>query len=349
MDEFSPKSDSSWQSISSEDASPFFTTAARGLLGNLFRVEDMALLHHWITVASHSILKTHELDHYWHSVLPSIGFRHQYVIHSILSLSALHIAHTNPPDKEALLDLAAEHRSNALDGFTKDLHIVGFDNSTAIFANSTLVFFYAFASFSKTFAGEKSNSNIRTAQVLGKEWIVLVRGTAAVLEPVRMHIREGPLRAFLELHNFYELEDAMNSADDSGFEDRLLDVKKIWTAHKHAKVYNETSHILLRCNAWMAQFKIMTDEAKSAFGYNRFCSGPFIWLIFAPEKYIILQQQRQPPALILFAYYGVLLHRLNSYWWAEGCGQSIVTAVDACLGPYWSSLLEWPKEAVGLA
>lgn len=310
-------------------------------------MQDMALLHHWITVAGHSILNTHDLDYYWHSVIPSIGFKHPYVIHSILSLSALHIAHANPFDKEALLHTAVKHRSKALDAFAEDLRVVSFDNSTALFASSTLTFFYAFASFSRALEDTRIDSNTRTAQVLGNEWISLVRGTAAVLEPVHMHVREGPLRSFLDLHNFYEL-DVTSSADTNGFAKHLSDVKSTWCADEHAEVYNATSDIMMRCNAWMKQFDLMTDEAKSAFGYNRACSGPFIWLISAPEEYIVLQRQRQPPALIIFAYYGVLLHRLTDYWWAEGCGQCIVNAVDACLGPYWSSLLDWPKQAVGL-
>lgn len=349
-EDLSPQSDSSWLSIGSEDyASPSFdfTSAPKNAPKDLFEMRDMALLHHWITVAGYSILNTHELDHYWHSVIPSIGFRHQYVIHSILSLSALHIAHSRPSDKEAYLRVAAEHRSKALDGFTKDLHNVSSENSSALFANSTLTFFYAFISFSKTLEQENGETNARTAQILGSEWISLVRGTAAVLEPVHMHVREGPLRPFLKLHNFYNL-DIANSTYASAFANHLSNVQDIWTADEHASVYDETLHMLLRCSAWMEQFGDMPDEAKASFGYNRFCSGPFIWLIAAPEDYIVLQQQRRPPALIIFAYYGALLHRLNSCWWAEGCGQSVVSAVDACLGPYWSSLLDWPKQTVGL-
>lgn len=350
-EEFSPQSDSSWQFVGSEDirnAPSLCNGTPRSVPDNFFEMEDMALLHHWITKAGRSILDTHDLDHYWHSVIPSIGFKHQYVIHSILSLSALHVAHTRPPNRAALLHLAAEHRSKALDGFTEDLQNVSIDNSTALFANSSLTFFYAFASFSTNFDDDKADSSVRTTQVLGKDWISLVRGTSAVLHSSYLHVREGPLRSFVELQNFAEL-DVAECIRHSDFGARLQDIKRMWSVDEHAEVYNETLELLLRCSSWMEQFDLMTDEAQSTFGYNRFCSGPFIWLINAPERYIVLQQQRQPPALIIFAYYGVLLHRLNNYWWAEGCGRSIVKAAEACLGPYWSSLLDCPKQAVGLS
>jgi hypothetical protein len=314
---------------------------------HLFEMSDMALLHHWITVASHSILSNHELDHYWHSVIPLIGFKYQYVIHSILSLSALHIAHTSSSDRAHSLFTAMEHRIKALDGFTRDLRDVGPDNSSALFANATLTFFYAFVLFSKTFDDKCADTKVRTARVLGAEWIPLLRGTVAVLGPVYDYVRQGPLRSLLDLHNYMDLnpDDAFHS---STYNDQYLHIQEIWTGDEHAEVYNETLYILRKCYAWMAKFDSVRDDVKVLRGYNRSHSGPFIWLSSAPEKYFVLQQQRQPHALIIFAYFGVLLHRLNDYWWAEGCGQSIVSTVDECLGPYWSPWIDWPKRVVGL-
>lgn len=157
-------------------------------------------------VSSKLRLSFEDLDHYWHSIIPSIGFKHQYVIHSILSLSALHMVHTNLPNKEALLQIASEHRGRALEGFAEDLQNVGVDNSTALFANSALTFFYVFASFSINFANERRDSSAGTTLLLGQEWFSLVRDTAAVFHPVHLHVRNGPLRCFIELHEFEELD-----------------------------------------------------------------------------------------------------------------------------------------------
>lgn len=73
-----------------------------------------------------------------------------------------------------------------------------------------------------------------------------------------------------------------------------------------------------------------------------------MWLFLAPEQFFQLQRQRQPPALIILAYYRALLQQLNKYWWAQGCGESIVSAVDEVLGPFWAPWTLWPKEVVGL-
>ncbi|KAF9694234.1 hypothetical protein EKO04_007859 [Ascochyta lentis] len=344
VEDLSPRSDSSWQFVGQDDIFPNVVSAVGGTPKDLFEMSDMALLHHWITVGGHSILNTHELDHFWHSVIPSVGFKHQHVIHSVLSISALHIAHTSPPDRSNFLLIAAEHRSKALDGFTEDLQNVGPENCNALFANATLTFLYAFISFGRMFDEEHTDTKNRTTRILGGEWIPLVRGTAAVLHPIHEHVREGPLSALLELYNFEDL-DPTDDTHTSAYSDQLLAAQEIWAADEHAEVYNETLRVLLKCSAWMALFDGSTEVR---LGYNRLCSGPFIWIFTVPEKYLVLQHQRQPPALIIFAFYGVLLHRLNNYWWAEGCGKNIVGAVDECLGPYWSSWMDWPKQAVGL-
>ncbi|UPX20858.1 uncharacterized protein EKO05_0011074 [Ascochyta rabiei] len=310
-------------------------------------MSDMALLHHWATVAGCSILNTHDLNHFWHSVIPSIGFKHQHVIHSVLSISALHIAYTNPSDRGHFLLVAGEHRSKALDGFTEDLQNIGPANCNALFANAALTFLYAFISFSHMFEEELTDPKLRTNRTLGGEWIPLVRGTATVLQSVYQYVREGSLSSFLELHNFTDL-DPTDDLHASTYNDRLVRTKEIWATDEHAEVYNETLRALLKCSAWMAQFLTVQNSSEASWGYNRFCSGPFIWIFNAPEKYLVLLQQRQPPALIVFAFYGVLLHQLNDFWWAEGCGRSIIGTVDECLGPYWSSWMDWPRQAVGL-
>ncbi|KAH6612053.1 hypothetical protein C7974DRAFT_429459 [Boeremia exigua] len=345
----SPQSASSWQSIRTDEyshASPGFTSAPRDAPTSLFGIKDMALFYHWITVAGHSIVDTHDINHFWHSVIPSLGFKHPYVMHNILSLSALHKAHMNPLESGDFVRVAAEHRSKALDGFIEDLHDVGPHNSSALFANATLTFFHAFVSFSKTVDDAHTDAKVRTARILGVEWVPLLRGTAIVLEPVYDHVREGPLKSFLDLYHYDHDRTEHGQASDYGVQ--LMKIQSLWSTDEYADTYNETLQLLLRCSTWMEKFRNMENDVMADCGYNRLCSGPFIWIFSAPEKYINLQQQRQPPALIIFAYYGVLLHQLNSYWWAEDCGRSIISAVDACLGPYWSSWVEWPKQVAGL-
>ncbi|KAF2278444.1 uncharacterized protein EI97DRAFT_431663 [Westerdykella ornata] len=331
------------------EITPCFAHCARSPIpsGASFELKDLALLHHWTLVTSRSILNTPQLDHFWQTVLPEIAFQHSYVMHSLLSIAALHVTYLCPSNRREHLCDAAHHHSKALAGFREAINFIDPQNGDALFASATLIFFYAFLTFGKLYDGygDDTSTKAHTSRILGAEWIPLVRGIELILHPVYEHVRAGPLRSLLGLGNWYELDP--DAQPGPGDED-LLRLREIWNSDENAKVYDETLTLLRRTSVWMMQFQNMQGNQASERGYHRDWSGPFIWLFLVPDKYFVLQQQRQPSALILFAYFGALLQRLNGYWWMEGCGKSIVGVVDECLGPYWSSWLDWPKQVVGL-
>lgn len=107
-----------------------------------------------------------------------------------------------------------------------------------------------------------------------------------------------------------------------------------------------TLRILRKCRMFMAQFETMDARAMEGWGYNRSWSGPLIFIHFAPQAYFTLLHQRQPPALVLFAFFGALLHSCNEYWYVEGLGGEIVRTVNDMVGLYWRPWVSWPLEYV---
>jgi hypothetical protein len=298
-------------------------------------------------VTSRSILNTPQLDHFWQKVFPEIAFKHSYVMHSILSVAALHVTYLRPLNRPVHLCDAAHHHVLALSGFREAINFIGPHNSDGLFASVTLTFFYAFLTFGKLYDeyNKDDNPTAHTSRILGAEWIPLIRGIEAVLHPVYDYVRVGPLHALLGLGNWEELDPDTQPGPGDG---SMLRLREIWTSDENAKLYDETLRLLRKTSVWMMQFQDMQGNRLSEQAYNRDWSGPFTWLCLVPDKYFVLQQQRQPSALVLFAHFGALLQSLNGYWWMEGCGKSIVSVVDDCLGPYWTPWIEWPKQVVGL-
>lgn len=298
-------------------------------------------------VTSRSIVNTLQLDHFWQTVFPEIAFQHPYVMYSMLSITALHVSYLRPSERHVLLPEATSYHLQALSGFRESIGSISPHNSDALFASATLIFFYTFLTFG-TLANEyyqDDNPAVHASRILGTEWIPLVRGIEAVLHPVYDYVRVGPLQALLGLGNWEELNP--NKQPGPGDED-MLRLQEIWTSDKNAEVYNKTLHLLRQTSAWMMQFQMVQGYHVDDAGYNRDWSGPFMWVFLTPEEYFVLLQQRQPPALLLFAHFGALLHYLNGYWWMEGCGKSIVSVVNGYLGSYWNPWMDWPKHAVGL-
>ncbi|KAI1417255.1 hypothetical protein F5Y13DRAFT_152358 [Hypoxylon sp. FL1857] len=73
------------------------------------------------------------------------------------------------------------------------------------------------------------------------------------------------------------------------------------------------------------------------------------WPVRISTDYIALLDQRRPEALVILAYYAVLLHRARDYWAVGDAGDFLIRSIGHQLGVYWDKWLQWPKQAVGLS
>lgn len=170
----------------------------------------------------------------------------------------------------------------------------------------------------------------------------MIQGVQAVLHPVNMLIRDGPLSPLLDT----SLWDAIDLETDKPSNDPILhSLSTTWSGSSESQIYEDCLLLLRRCFAYMERVPFIDRGAQGGY-YNQALSGPTIWIALVPDKYFALLAQRQPPALVVFAYLGTLLHRLNGYWYYHGWGRSIVETVDELLGEYWVASMKWPKEFV---
>uniref|UniRef100_A0A8H7MZL7 Zn(2)-C6 fungal-type domain-containing protein n=1 Tax=Bionectria ochroleuca TaxID=29856 RepID=A0A8H7MZL7_BIOOC len=70
------------------------------------------------------------------------------------------------------------------------------------------------------------------------------------------------------------------------------------------------------------------------------------WPVRISTEYIQLLQQRRPEALVVLAYYGVLLHYAREYWAVGHSGRVLVSSISSHLGDYWADWLAWPQQEV---
>ncbi|KAK3367721.1 Upc2 protein [Podospora didyma] len=68
------------------------------------------------------------------------------------------------------------------------------------------------------------------------------------------------------------------------------------------------------------------------------------WPVRVPRTYIDLLNQRQPEALVILAYYAVLLNRARDYWAVGGAGKFLIHSITDHLGAYWAEWLAWPNQ-----
>jgi len=266
----------------------------------------------------------------------------------ILSIAALHRAYLEPVTRHSAMLVAGQHHSRAIEGLMESLNNdYELENGNATFANAVLTSFYAFISFGPLYNDEHTVAAAHTSRVLGASWIHLIRGLAPVIERNWAHVTAGPLGSLLDIEKWMQLHPDTHDDHD----DKSLDhVRGLWDqgnyTDKDKDTYDQALLALRQCNMWMKQSEAWYDVSRPRKANYGPWAGPFIWISVTPEAFFTLLEQRQVPAMVIYACYGALIHQLSYYWWMEGCGKSIVEVVDQCLGPYWSPWLEWAKRAV---
>ncbi|RYC64450.1 hypothetical protein CHU98_g1751 [Xylaria longipes] len=73
------------------------------------------------------------------------------------------------------------------------------------------------------------------------------------------------------------------------------------------------------------------------------------WAVIVPTDFVKLIEQRRPEALIIIAYYGVLIHNARDFWIFGDAGAFIIRSVTTFLGSFWTEWLAWPNEVLRAA
>ncbi|KAL2206730.1 hypothetical protein CC79DRAFT_1335065 [Sarocladium strictum] len=302
-------------------------------------------MHHWSFVAATSIcLAENELE-LWARGFPEVGFQHPFVAHGLLSVAALHLANAACDD----LDLRAQHTNRAifhhnasLNGFRQAVMAITAENSEALFIWSLLNLIYVLGiSIHDPITSAPSNKDL----VLGAEWIPMLLGVGAVLMPIYGFLAGGRMQTFFDIGNFGDI--VLDDIKDDAMDEQMRRLSETWEASGDAAIYRDTLINLRRLTRFVAQFKTMQDSELAQWGYNRAWSGPMIFIHMAPEEYFTLLRQRQPPALVLFAFFGAILHEMRHYWFIQDLGKKIAEVVDELLGSYWRPWIAFPLEQVG--
>lgn len=305
----------------------------------------MALLHHWTVSTSLKIFKTDDVSVCFQVLFPQVAFQHIFAMHAILSLSALHLAFLNPTDKKRHMADAARLHNKALQGFHQAVSQADSRNSEGLFAWATINLLYVFGMSGRLSDDITSINFNRKDRILGAEWIPMLRGVEAVQAPDAVSIRTGILGKLTNIGNWFDI----NPETDLDPQDAYFrNARASWEGSPNAETYDEALWILRKCRIFIAQFARFDQETLQNWGFNRAWSGPLMFVSFAPHAYFTLLEQRQPAALVLFAFFGALLQSLDYCCFMEGWGHDIVAAVDDSLGSYWRSWIEWPREMVGL-
>ncbi|KAL3440277.1 hypothetical protein BJX65DRAFT_35232 [Aspergillus insuetus] len=293
---------------------------------------DPELMHHYTLYTSKTLARRPQMQEIWQVVIPELAYSYEFLMHGILSLSALHLASLKPERYSHYLAGAGFHMSLGLRSYRRILLSPSRDNCYALFCFSSLIMVYIYAS--ATDHPESQTANRLDSIV---ELLTLSRGTL-VLRPYFDWIQQGPLKPL------FMREFAMDDVNEPTQQTTLF---KGLTSHLTALQTLITSKIP---NATERSTFLQTlDRLKASFTCIENAPPPlecgmlYMWPLSVDEQFFSLLQQRHPVALVLLASYCAQLRAFEDYWFVGRQGMVWLGHVEAALIGRLSEWLRWPR------
>ena len=294
---------------------------------------DFELFHHFITVTCFTLSDRQASHELWRINAPQVAFQHDCLMRGILAISALHLGELKPERKDYYAHLAGRQQDAALSAFRPIMSDTNETNCDAFFGLSSLIVVYGFAA-------PKASDSLGLFSYSGDdsdEWLPLIRGVNSIILNVWPYVKRGRLSGLLHDHQ----QEPPQTDLPAVLQEQLLNLEDLCAVsdgQEAIAAYKQALEALQICFIRMNNRPMYECEVSIA----------FLWPVMIPQDYISLLNARKPAALIILAYYCIILHHLDYYWWMQGWASHILENIQHELGDDLRSWIQWPISAVGI-
>lgn len=281
-------------------------------------IDDLALLHHFVTVTYATIDNVISQHYIWEDTMIKIGFKCPFVLRGILALAALHRATTAFAESPQLRIQASAHHIRALDDFRAVLSHVDQSNCNAVFAFSSITVVHAFAA-----ATVQEPEDVLGALL---NCLHLVRGVATILQPHWEDLAAMDLAPLLQ------------NGWRQGATGQVPEILSLRTLADSGHDEDETAAYLAAIDECHTTFLEVLASNKE----QSDLALMFTWPVSLSEKFMSLLSARDPVALVILAHFGILFHLKRDCWWLRGWHQRLGTAIESVIGSEYQEWLSWP-------
>ncbi|KAF2114334.1 hypothetical protein BDV96DRAFT_94922 [Lophiotrema nucula] len=307
-------------------------------------VEEAVNLNH-MELIIHATLHKEELfnlgdpiDDYHAFLELSLGLhtslKYPYLLHQLLAFSARHLAYLHPERSNHYIHQAMSLQTRAISLFKAEWTDVNHSNCVAILLFSTVIGHHLLAeTLSKRDPGGldaflthfiQCIETQRGMYIIAKEaWPLLMESE---LKPVLSSSLNFTSREPIGTHCF-DIKQLLRSANGLSEEERQACDLAI-------------NYLQIGLDAVLAEPSGLSP--KQAYRYQMI----FNWTMLAAPEFTVLLATKRPEALVVLAYYAVLLHHGRSMWQVGDAGPYILGLVSESLGSEWQSWLEYPRSMI---
>ncbi|RHZ72378.1 hypothetical protein CDV55_108012 [Aspergillus turcosus] len=325
MDSLPPMSVLTCVAQSQSQMSP---TGPNGAKDNL-NVHDLELMMQWCTKTYRSISHNSNVESIWQTVIPREATQHPALMHSILALSALHLASsTGGSMHERYMKTAKSHRDLALLGFKETSKNPDQSNCDAAFALCSLM---TISSLAFPLIAEQSQANTALDDLC--QAFQVARNSMNVLAQITDQVSGGELKPLLGKD-----ESGPKMPDTSRLAIMSLSMTNSRLASRNPNHEREMFEATIR----------QLGESLEQLAQGREASiVAFQWMYHIPQRFIDLLHERHPFALVILAHYAVVLHFMRSHWWMGEWGARVIQQIGRLLDSQWRQSINWVLDATG--
>lgn len=305
------------------------------------------------------------LQQAWCTAIPNVALKHEFVVHGVLALAALHVATSvdSPEMKKSYQNLVALELHAGLKPYMMEVRHVSSENVEALFAFSTII-----SVFNTYQANTKVQQLVLSRQVdamhhasqetvaaaavqAALQWLRTLRGAQIILVPGWSTLQSGPLRPVITRETWSA---AISISDAHRADERRLKIlESMWSSpRRQYQDYFGTLH-----QAWQElrrSFALvwkLVDEAPS----GSHISGPtFDWTAvfhFAVQcslEFAALLEEQCIEAWILMGHYALLGAEVKGLWWFDGSAESCLATAALVIGTNNWEWIAYPAAKIGL-
>lgn len=253
-----------------------------------------------------------------------------YLIDQLLALSAMHLAHQRPDHAATFRHQATELQTRGITCFAKETEcLTASDDNFAAprFLYATLLSIHMLAD---TLAYHRADFDLFIDRFI--ECIHLHRGILYIVRPQFELLMRSELEPILALAQIQLPRDPRRGTECDPL-NAIID--RCTLPPQYAAACREASGMLQW--AFDLSVRLPSQDVPHAI------SG---WHVMLPPEFGDVLRDRRPEALVILAYYGVLLHRARRYWICGGNGALMVGAIARQLGAEWAGVMRWPMEVI---
>ncbi len=297
---------------------------------------DFELLHNFSTSTCYAVADSPESVIFWQTTLPKMGFSYPFVLHLMLAVSALHLAHSQPERRESYMAQGEHHYGIALRSVIVLLPSMDAVNCEAMYMSAVLICLY------KLGRGPQPGEYLAFSDQGDAEWMKLLQGVRAIIQSMTHVLSSGILAPIVKAGTQKQKPPAERKIPPNYREN----IEKLRRFIAEARAGDPNAQAYIEALDCLSQSFTGFYEGTDGTRESDYSNIIFAWLYRVSGEFSLRLQQKQPVVLVILAYFTILLKELDCIWYMSGWVPNITTGIHLSLPEDYRIWLQWPMEHI---